>query len=133
MRDAAEYLTHVHALIIANAGIVHWSVVREDGQGTLGMLRYRLTLRDGGLVEAFELFEVVAGRLNVKTYSFHWQDAAGRLQRRWDNAAHRPEVPTHPYHVHEGEEMTVREHGPVSLEEILASVTAEASHPNDAP
>lgn len=130
MRDAAEYLTHVRALVIAHPGIVRWHVLREEAQGSLGMFRYRLTLRDGGLLEAFEFFEVAHGQLNPKKYSFHWRDAAGRLQKRWDNAAHRSEVPTHPHHVHEGEEMTVREHGPVTIEEILAIVTAEAA---DAP
>jgi len=131
VRDAADYLTHVRAVIIANPGVVHLSVVREEAQGNLGLLRYRLTLRDGGLLEAFELFEVIRGQVTPTKYSFHWQDAAGRLRKRWDNAAHRPEAATHPHHVHEGEELNVRAHVQVTLEEILALVTAGASDEPD--
>lgn len=61
MRDAAEYLTQVRALVIAEAAVTHWSVIREEAQGDLGMFRYRLTLQDGGFLEAFELFEVTQG------------------------------------------------------------------------
>lgn len=125
MRGAADYLTEVRALVIAHPGVVHWTVLREEAQGNLGMFRYRLTLRDGGLVEAFELFEVIRGELEVRKYSFHWQDAAGRLQKRWDNAAHRPEIPTHPHHVHEGEDRNVLEHGSMTIAQVLAIVSAE--------
>lgn len=125
MKDAADYLTRVRALIIANPGIVHWNVQREEAQGTLGMFRYRLTLRDGGLLEVFELFDIAHGQVDLRKYSFHWQDAAGRLRRRWDNAAHRPELSTSPHHVHENEELNVLPHGPMTLEDVLTMVTAE--------
>ena len=45
MKDAAEYLAYVKALIVANAQVVRWVVVREEAQGKMGLLRYRLTLR----------------------------------------------------------------------------------------
>jgi len=61
------------------------TVVREEAQGDMGLFRYRLTLRDGGLLEMFERFQVVEGRLRVAKYSFHCQDAAGQLRKRWDN------------------------------------------------
>ena len=52
MKEAADYLAHIKALIIVNPQVVHWIVVREEAQGDMGLFRYRLTLRDGGLLEA---------------------------------------------------------------------------------
>ena len=125
MRDAADYLAHIKALIVVNPQVVHWTVVREEAQGNMGLFRYRLTLRDGGLLEMFERFQVVRGRTQVAKYSFHWQDAAGQLRKRWDNAAHHPEVSTHPHHVHDGGEANVLPHGPISAEEVLAIIAEE--------
>ena len=68
------------------------------------MFRYRLTLHGGDLFEMFERFQVVEGRVRVIKYAFHWQEAAGQLRKRWDNAAHHPEVSTHPHHAHDGAE-----------------------------
>jgi hypothetical protein len=49
VKDAADYLAHIKALIVVNPQVVHWTVVREEVQGDLGLFRYRLTLRDSGL------------------------------------------------------------------------------------
>lgn len=56
MKDAADYLAHIRALIIENPKVLHWSIVREEAQGNLGLLRYRLTLRDGSRLEMFERY-----------------------------------------------------------------------------
>ena len=60
-------------------------------------------------------------------YSFHWQDADGRLCKRWDNANHHPELRTFPNHVHDGAEDNVLPHGPVSIEEVLAVIAVEGA------
>ena len=73
----------------------------------------------------FERFQVKEGHVQVTRYSFHWQDAAHQLRKRWDNAAHHPEVSTYPYHVHDGAEATVRPHRPISAEEVLTILGAE--------
>ena len=125
MKDAADYLAYIRALIIGNSKVLHWSVVREEAQGDLGLFRYRLTLRDGSRLEMFERFEVEEGRVEVAKYSFHWQDPAGRLRQRWDNAANHPEVPTHPHHVHDGQEEHVLPHGVIRAEEVLAIIATE--------
>ena len=125
MKDAVDYLAHIKALIIANPQVVNWAVVREESQGDVGLLRYRLTLRGGGLLEIFERFQVVEENVEVTKYSFHWQDGAGRLVKRWDNAPHHPEISTHPHHVHTGAEDKVEPCGPMSAEEVLTLVAAE--------
>ena len=126
MKDAADYLAHIKALIILNPQVVHWTVVREETQGDMGLFLYRLTLRSGGLLEMFERFRIVGERLQVAKYSFQWQDAGSQLYKRWDNAAHHPEVPTYPHHVHDGAEVNVLPHGPIGAEEVLAMIAEEA-------
>ena len=74
-----------------------------------------------------ECFQVVGGRSQVTKYSFHWQSANGELRKRWDNAAHHPEVSTHPHHVHDGREANVLPHEPLNAEEVLAIIAIEAT------
>lgn len=131
MKDATDYLAHIKALIVMNPQIVHWTVLREEAQGDMGLFRYRLTLRDGGLLEMFECFRVVEEKLYLAKYSFHWQDAAGQLRKRWDNATHHPEVATYPYHVHDGAEENVLPHGLISAEEVLANISEEIAKYNN--
>ncbi|MEW5766246.1 MAG: DUF6516 family protein [bacterium] len=61
----------------------------------------------GGNVELFEYVAELGGRMHLKKYSFHWQDAQGKLQRRWDNAPHHPNLPKAPHHIH-SEDNSVR-------------------------
>lgn len=85
---------------------------------------HRITFQDGSLLEMFERFQIVNGQLVVTKYRFHWQDAAGRLLKRWDNAAHHPQVSTHPHHVHDGREENVSSYEPLSAEEVLAMIAS---------
>lgn len=127
MKNVSDYLAYVKALIVLNREVAHWMVVREEAQGDGGLFRFRLTLRDGGLPEMFERFQIVEEEVQVTKYSFHWQSADGPLRKRWDNAAHHPEVSSHPHHVHDDTEANVLPHGPVSVEEVLAIIAAEAA------
>lgn len=122
MKDAADYLAHIRSLIVLNPQIARWTIIREEAQGDLGMFRYRLVLHGGDLLEMVERFLVVEQAVQVSKYAFHWQDAESRLRRRWDNAAHHPEITTHPHHVHEGADENVLPHAPITASEILAII-----------
>jgi len=98
------------ALIIANPQVAGWKALREETQGDLGLFRYRITFHDGSLLEMFD-----------------WQDAAGGLLKRWDNAAHHPQVSTHPHHLHDGGEENVSSYEPLSAEQVLAMITSFSS------
>ena len=124
MRHASEYLAHIRALIVSHPKIVHWTVIREETLGRSGLFRYRLFLEDGSTLEMFERFQVVGERVEVTKYSFHWQDANGRLRKRWDNAPHHPEISTFPYHVHDGDESRVLPHAPIRAEEVLRGLSS---------
>ena len=124
MKEADDYLAYVKALIIANSQVAGWKALREEAQGDLGLFRYRITFHDGSLLEMFERFQIVNEKLLITKYRFHWQDAAGRLLKRWDNAAHHPQVSTHPHHVHDGSEENVSSYEPLSAEAVLAMIAS---------
>lgn len=128
MRDAEDYLAFVKAQIVAHARIIHWHVIREEAQEDEGLYRYRLTLENGDLLEAFARFRVRNGQVQVIKYSFQWQDVHGTLQKRWDNASHHPELVTFPHHVHEGPKERVSTHEPMTLKNVLA-LLEEAMEP----
>ena len=69
MNDAAEYLAFVTACIIAHPQVELCLIVREEAQGDMGLFRYRLTLRGGDLLEMFERFQVVEGRVQVTKFT----------------------------------------------------------------
>ncbi len=120
MKDAAAYLSVTKALIVAHPQVMQFTVVREEAQGNLGLLRYRLTLRDGSFLELFERFQVQEEHVQVTKYSLHWQDAGGQLRKRWDNVAHYPELATFPHHLHDGAEDNVHPSEPIRIEDVLA-------------
>lgn len=69
MKNATEYLNHVKALIVLHPQISHWQTVREETVGDKGLFRYRLTLQDGSLLEAFEYFQITAEKVQTEQYS----------------------------------------------------------------
>lgn len=73
----------------------------------------------------FEFFEIQSDRVKVIKYSFHWQKDNGQLIKRWDNAAHHPEIETYPHHLHDGAEDVVFAYQPVSFEEILQIISEQ--------
>ena len=119
MKNATEYLARVKALILVSPCVVHSETVREEAEGNMGLFRYRLRLRDDSFLAVFERFDIVEGAVNVTKYSFHWQDSDGNLRKRWDNAPHHSELPTHPHHVHVVSDASATPHPPIDLEEVL--------------
>lgn len=122
MKQASDYLAYVKAMIILNPRVIQWITLREEAQEQIGLFRYRLTLDDGSLLEAFERFQITEQGVTVTKYSFHWQDTVGRLIRRWDNAAHHSEIETYPHHVHEGDEVTVSTAKTMNIEKVLGLI-----------
>jgi hypothetical protein len=121
--SAEDYLALIKSLIAFCPVVTGFSIIREDAQGDKGLWRYRLTLKDGSLLEMFEFFEIQSEQVKAIKYSFHWQRDDGRIIKRWDNAAHHPEIETHPHHIHDGAEDLVLAYQPVSFEKILQVVS----------
>ena len=89
-------------------------VVEEEN---VQLLRVRVEIIDGSTLHIREALFSSASK-----YSYHWQTPTGELLLRWDNAPHHPQVPTYPDHKHEGERIDPS--GRVSIEEVLAEITA---------
>jgi hypothetical protein len=58
-----------------------------------------------------------------RKYSYHWQDDAGNLIKRWDNAPDW-DVETFPHHLHIGEKKVIASYDR-SLEKVLAIIRKE--------
>ena len=56
MKDAADYLAHIQALVIANPRVLRCVIVREEAQGDSGLLRLRLTLKRWQLARVVRTF-----------------------------------------------------------------------------
>lgn len=123
------YLRQIDELLSASPMVSDVEILRRSIRDTelekVLNYRYRVILADGGLVEMTERILEAQGVLKVTRYRHHWQDNAGRLIKRWDNAPHHPEVDTFPHHLHDGAEDRVMSHpainGLEALQFILAS------------
>ncbi|MHA1973669.1 MAG: toxin-antitoxin system TumE family protein [Candidatus Hodarchaeales archaeon] len=59
---------------------------------------------------------------NEYLYSYHWQDEAGKLLIRWDNAPHHKTLKTYPHHKHTPK---IEESTEVTLEDVLDQINKE--------
>ncbi|MGI9862253.1 DUF6516 family protein [Moorella naiadis] len=77
-------------------------VVKEVTGINRGFIRFVIQFLDGSELHVFEHVNI---NLHKTDYAYHWQDANYNLIARWDNAAHHPEIKTHPHHYHEKEKV----------------------------
>lgn len=124
-----EYVQRVRAIIIQSTAVVRFTVVRETVEENVAVYRYRITINNGSLLEASERIEREQQYLLMTKYSFHWQDADGKLIARWDDAPHHPHLATFPYHVHDGSEENVQPHETVTLADVLRLIEERMHQP----
>ena len=96
----ASYFDEIEMRLIESPVVASYQQVRREVTPTDGKLRIRATLIDGGLFELFEYVTEEKGRMDLRKYSFHWQDADGELICRWDNVKHHMDLPHAPHHLH---------------------------------
>ena len=125
MINAEDYLALIKSLIALCPEVIDFTILREEVQVTKGLWRYRLTLKDRSFLEMFEFFEIQSKQVTIIKYSFHWQKDDRQLIKRWDNAAHHPEIVTYPHHLHDGSEDFVVDYSPLGIQEILKIVTEQ--------
>lgn len=79
--------------------------------------------QDGSFLSVVEQLEPVSSRdFKRVAYKFHYQDKAGKLIFRYDNAPHYPNLSTFPAHKHSGEKVV--EAVAPDLSEVLAEIDA---------
>ncbi|MCL4831862.1 MAG: hypothetical protein KJZ86_05460 [Caldilineaceae bacterium] len=122
MSDTGEYISAIRQMILLHPHVRSFRVVREEDQINSGLIRYRLTLVDGGLLELSERFRIIGGKVHSLKYRFHWQDSDRNLIARWDNTAHHLTLPTFPHHIHDGGEANIQPHAQVNIADVLAEI-----------
>ncbi|MGQ9628385.1 MAG: toxin-antitoxin system TumE family protein [Anaerolineae bacterium] len=96
----ASYFDEIELRLIESRVVASYEQVSREVTLTGGKLRLRATLVNGSLLELFEYVVEEEGRIALRKYSFHWQDASGELICRWDNVKHYPNLPNAPHHFH---------------------------------
>jgi hypothetical protein len=86
--------------LLESAAVKGYDILRREVSLRSGQFRARVELRDGGLLELFEYVQVIEGEIVARKYRYHWQGAEGQVLGRWYNAAHYPDLPHAPHHVH---------------------------------
>ena len=117
--QVAERLMNVRIALLTSPVITDVRVLQEQALGDVGYFRVRSKLANADELMFMERFRWKNGAIAVEKYSFHWQNAEGKLIRRWDNAPHHPEISSFPHHLHDAEESNIRPSGPVDVFEIL--------------
>lgn len=95
-----EHFDIFEAKLIESPVIVSYQILRQEIAASDGKLRVKAALSDGGSIELFEYVAESDRHIHLLKYSFHWQDAQGKIRQRWDNAPHYPNLPNAPHHVH---------------------------------
>lgn len=100
-----------YASIIADYKVITWEI-----EPTSSRFKARITFLDGSslLIKDY-LFA------HGRKYAYQWQDSAGSLKMRWDNAPHWKHVETFPHHRHELEDVFPSRE--VDLEDVLQYIS----------
>lgn len=90
--------------------------------GEQGFAEGAVFFGDQSVLHFREYLDSSAGQVSKLMYSYHYQDAGQQLVFRYDNARHRPPLPTSE-HKHTDNKVTAS-HAP-SLEEVLTEIAAK--------
>jgi hypothetical protein len=118
----SEYLETVKTLMLTDALVENFQIVRERMTTNDGHLRVRMTFINGNLMEFSEYIQLIAGDIQVTTYSYHCTDPYGRLIVRWDNTPHFPDLDGFPHHRHIGYPEAVQAGQPMNIFKVFDEI-----------
>jgi hypothetical protein len=101
-----KHFDEIETYLLTSAAIAWYEIVRREIALFDGKLRIRAELTNNHTIELFEYVSEENGRLSFLKYSYHWQNSAGQLVKRWDNAPHFPDLPNAPHHIHHADGST---------------------------
>lgn len=124
--DTETYLAAIKAKLVNSAIIKHIDIVQEYVTREQGFFRARVTLQNDDFLEIAEFFRDVQGEVQTIEYRHQWMNPNQQiLRKRWDNAAHFPELPNFPHHVHVGLTGTVEPSRSLSTIELVRIIEQE--------
>lgn len=95
----AAYFDAIEARFLGSPAIFKYQILRREVTPTDGIIRIKADLSDSSLAEFFEYVIEANKQIEIRKYSFHWQDKNGNVIKRWDNAPHHKEFSSH-HHLH---------------------------------
>lgn len=115
-----SYLARLYDTIISRGDVeIEW-LVFDDQAKLRGAIEGRLKFYDNSLLEFDEAVLWRDEQVVKLRYAYHYQNAAGELIFRYDNAPHYPNISTHPHHKHIGSEVESAQ--PPDLSEVLREI-----------
>lgn len=98
--------------------ILSFELLSHETRSDLTKTKIKVVLKDGSVIF---LREIIIQTI-LHDYSYHWQNDDGSLIIRWDNAAHYPDISTHPHHKHVGSEINVQSSDEQNLLDIFTYI-----------
>ena len=115
-----SYLTRLYDAIISRGDVeIEWLVFDSQARAR-GSIEGRLRFYDGSLLEFDEVVIWRDAQMVKLRYVYHYQNAAGDLVFRYDNAPHYPDIVTYPHHKYKGVEVESTQ--PPDLSEVLREI-----------
>ncbi len=121
-----RYLDDIVQAVVVSHAVSSFKILKQEVGEEDGYIRIKCLLSDGDILEFAEYVQVIRNKIDIVTYSFHWQTGEGSLMKRWDNVKHHKELTTFPYHLHlpDGE---VVDSIPMNYKKILAEIEKTVS------
>ncbi|MCB0245104.1 MAG: hypothetical protein KDI12_16960 [Anaerolineae bacterium] len=114
-----DQLKHVIDSYATAAFVLDAQISFELRPGDQGYVVGSVLFLDHSILHFREYLDAEGGQISRLTYSYHYQDVDTRLIFRYDNARHRPLLPT-PDHKHIVD--TIEASQPPSLDAVLAEI-----------
>lgn len=96
--------------------LYEFEIIEHQNRDGVQVLRLKITFIDSSILFVTDIFISFENR---RKYSFHWQNAKGKLISRWDNAPHYPDISSYPHHQHLQSEINVIASSEMNLIDIL--------------
>ena len=111
-----EYLDSIKLTLAISPIVEQINITQAWGSESTGFFRARLWLRNGDILEVSEFFTITENQADTTEYRYQWMDSSRQqLHRRWDNAAHHPDLPNSPHHVHIGNDNRIEPSQPMGI------------------
>lgn len=116
-----KYFDNLLQELFISRAISSFKILRQEVGENDGYIRINCKLTNSNIFEFAEYIQLKTNRINIESYSFHWQSSDAKVIKRWDNVEHHKEIDTYPYHLHlpDGQ---VTSSLPMSLKKVLAEI-----------
>ena len=126
-----EYLDSIKLTLAISPIIKEIDIVQAWGSENTGFFRARLWLHNSDFLEVSEFFIIKGNQAHTAEYRHQWMDSSRQhLHKRWDNAAHHPELPNSPHHVHIGDDKQIESGQSMSIIALVEMLEHQIKPPS---